>query len=584
MLPSGSGAHSLVFRFGVFQFHVSTLQLAKNGFGIRLRTQPARLLHLLLASGGKLVTRDAIRESLWEEGTTVDFEVGVNRCIRQLRAALGDDAATPRYIKTVPRLGYCFIAPVAGMPTVTAARPEFEPEAASASIAVLPFANLSGDAQDEYFSDGLAEEITNALAQIADLKVIARTSAFAFKGKNEDIRQIAATLGVSNVLEGSVRRSGEQVRVTVQLIRAEDGAHRSSKRYDRQMTDIFALQDEIAADIANQFRVRLRASKRVTRNVEAYQAYLEGRFHWHKYTPAAFEKALLCFERAVAIDGNYAEAYTGIAQCCLGQVTESGLPALDYLPKSAEAARRALELDNSDSESHAVLGQVAGMLDYDWVTAERHFIRALALNPLPYVRAAYAMWFLVPLGRPKDAVLEAERIIADDPMHLIGRLVYGASLFFAREYDRAAEACLRVLDIDASFSKVVQMLAFIRSLQGRFEESISWAEKFAQMLGHSYGGLWTLAHVYAAAGNQDAAVRTLRDLEEMQGSAQGSPTQIGMLYGLLGHRDRAFHWLQEAIRQRQPTLLLTDVRPGMDCLRDDPRFREIVEELNLSRR
>jgi TolB-like protein len=266
MSKVGSATEPSVYRFGVFQFHAATLELAKNGTSIRLQPQPARLLRLLLANAGNLVTRNLIRELLWKDGIIVDFETGVNRCIRQLRTALSDDAVTPRYIKTVPRVGYSFIAPAAGV-AAPAAGPESGNAAPPQSIAVLPFANLSGQPQDEYFGDGLAEEITNVLAQMQGLRVPARTSAFAFKGKNSDIRGIAAALDVDNVLEGSVRRNGTQIRVTVQLIEAATGTHLSSKRYDGQMTDIFALQDEIAADVARQFRVGPGTSRRFTSNV-----------------------------------------------------------------------------------------------------------------------------------------------------------------------------------------------------------------------------------------------------------------------------------------------------------------------------
>jgi TolB-like protein/Tfp pilus assembly protein PilF len=581
MPKPGSAQEPSAYRFGVFQFHAATLALAKNGTSIRLQPQPAKLLNLLLANAGNLITRDLIRELLWKDGTIVDFETGVNRCIRQLRTALRDDAVTPRYIKPLPRIGYSFIAPVAGGIAAPVARPESANATPTQSIAVLPFANLTGDPRDEYFGDGLAEEITNVLAQMVGLRVLARTSAFAFKGKNDDIRGIAAALDVDNVLEGSVRRNGGQIRVTVQLIEAATGTHLSSKRYDGQMTDIFALQDEIAADVARQFRVGPGTSRRFTSNAAACEAYLEGRFHWHKYAPAAFVKALACFDRAVAIDAGCAPAWAGISQCSLGLVTEAGFPALDYLPKAAEAARRSLELDDSNGEAHACLGQIAAMLYHDWASAARHFHRALALNPSPYVRIVYAAWHLCPLGRAPDAVLETGRIVADDPLNLIGRWTYGASLFFARDYERAAEEWSRLLDIDPSFSKALQALSVARGFQGRFEESIALARKLVEILGSTVHSLWALAQAYAVAGETGAARHALRDLEELQGSGKGAPTQMAVVYGLLGEADRAFACLEEAYRCRQPLLLLANVQPRLDCLRSDPRLHDMLARLNL---
>ncbi len=546
-----------------------------------MQPQPAKLLSLLLANAGNLIGRDVIRELLWKDGTVVDFETGVNRCIRQLRTALTDNAVTSRYIKTIPRIGYSFVAPVVGGVAPIAPSPAFENSVPARSIAVLPFSNLSGDPRDEYFSDGLTEEITNVLAQIAGLKVMARTSAFAFKGKNDDIRRIAAALDVDNVLEGSVRRSEGQVRVTVQLIEAATGAHLSSKRYDGQMTNIFALQDEIASDVARQFDVGPGVSRRSTLNVAANEACLEGRFHWHKYAPASFTKALACFERAVSIDMACAPAWTGIAQCCLGLVTEAGLSALDYLPKAAEAARHALEMDDSEAESHACLGQVAAMLYYDWTSAERHFRRSLALNPSPYVRIVYSGWYLAPLGRAKEAIAETGRIVANDPLNLIGRWTYGASFYFARDFDRAAEEWSRLLEIDPSFSKAQQALSVARGMQGRFEDGIALAQQFAENIGHTVHSLWALAQAYAVAGETERARCALRDLEGLTGSGKGAPTQMAILYGLLGEPDRAFACLEEAYGNRQPLLLLANVQPRMDCLRSDPRLHDMLAKLNL---
>lgn len=581
MPKAGLAKEPSAYRFGVFQFHAATLALAKNGASIRLQPQPARLLNLLLANAGSPITRELIRKLLWTDGTTVDFETGVNRCIRQLRTALSDDAATPRYIKTVPRIGYSFIAPVTGGGRVPAAGLQTGNATPPQSIAVLPFANLSGDPQDEYFGDGLAEEITNVLAQMVGLKVLARTSAFAFKGKNEDIRGIAGALDVDNVLEGSVRRNGGQIRVTVQLIEAATGTHLSSKRYDGQMTDIFALQDEIAADVARQFRVGPGTSRQYTSNAAACDAYLEGRFHWHKYAPGEFVKALACFDRAVAIDAACAPAWAGIAQCSLGLVTEAGFPALEHLPKAAEAARRALELDDSSAEAHACLGQVAAMLYHDWASSARHFQRAIALNPSPYVRITYSGWHLCPLGRARDAVAETARIVADDPLNLLGRWTNGASLFFARDFERAAEEWSRLLDVDPSFPKVIQALSVVRGFQGRFEEGISLAQKLVDILGHTVHSLWALAQAYAVSGETEAARRVLRDLEELPGSNKGAATQMAILYGLLGETDRAFVCLEEAYRNRQPLLLLANVQPRMDCLRSDPRLNDMLARLDL---
>ncbi len=571
---------SEIFQFGVFRFNSEMLELTRNGLRIPLQLQPARLLGLLLSSAGELVKREAIQESLWRDGTTVDFEVGVNRCVRQLRIALHDDATTPHYIKTIPRLGYCFIAPIAQSPTATSDVKQSEPDSSDSSIVVLPFANLSANPEDEYFSDGLAEEIICALAQIDGLRVIARTSAFAFKGRNEDIRQIAKILRVHYVLEGSVRRSADRIRVTVQLIHGTDGSHRMAKRYDRELTDIFALQDEISADIAAQLKVRL-APRQSTVNFPAFESYLEGRFHWRKYSPAEFEKAIECFERAVAADPGYAQAYTGIAQSRISLVTEAGVPALEMLPAAAVAARRALDLDPRDAEAHAALGQIAAMLDYDWPAAEKHFKRALALGAVPYVRLAYAIWYLLPHGRMAEAIAETDRVVREDPLHLIARLARAIALMFSGDQQAAREACLRVLEMDATFPRAIQCLSFVAGHQGHFEEGVVWAERLVTLWGNSYGTLYALGQAHAVAGNSEAARRVLADLKSLPGSTQACPARIGLIHGLLGDVDLAFDWLDLAIRHREPTILWMKNQPRMACLQRDRRFAATLKRLNL---
>src|ERR1700723_2148898 len=351
------------FRFGVFEFNQATGELLKGGSRIALQPQTAKLLDLLLNARGELVDRDVVRDALWDRNTTVDFELGVNRCVRQLRTVLNDTGNRSLFVETLARRGYRFIAPVAVVesdpdhehpPANTSAQAPPQP----GSIAVLPFANLTGGIEDEYFADGLAEEIINALAQIAELKVIARTSAFAFKGRNEDIRQIGNTLGAGMILEGSIRRSGKRVRVTIQLIRTSDAMHIFSRRYDHELEDVFALQDEIASDVATQLVPSMPKSsmgepsntlphfsvhtKRPTTNIAAYQALLEGRFHFRKFDPASFEKALECCELCLHLDPGCAAAYTEIATQYIGLAIGSrGRPGA-LIEKAAAMGRKGL--------------------------------------------------------------------------------------------------------------------------------------------------------------------------------------------------------------------------------------------------
>ena len=319
------------------------------------------------------------------------------------------------------------------------------------SIAVLPFANMSADKENEYFSDGLAEEILNLLTKIPGLKVIARTSAFSFRGKEQDIRKIAETLGVSHVLEGSVRRAGNRLRVTAQLIHAADGTHLWSERYDRDMTDIFAIQDEIGQAISEALKVRL-APRTRTVNIEAYQNYLKGQYYRARYTAESLAKAKECFEQALAIDPNYAPAYSGLAAYYYVLAALGMKPAGDVAPLAKSAAEKALAIDPANGEAHSVLGIVAAACDYDWKAADTHFRQAMAAEPVPpLVRYRYVMYYLLPLGRVADAMEQSRLGLETDPLSMILHFGMASSMYYAKQYLETIEYARRALEIDANF-------------------------------------------------------------------------------------------------------------------------------------
>jgi serine/threonine-protein kinase len=580
------------FRFGVFTFNSVSGELVKGGTRIRLQPQPAHLLTLLLRQAGEIVTRETIRAAVWDEQTTVDFELGMNRCVRELRGALLDDAKAPVYIETVPRRGYCFIAPVSVVRAQTeAARREHAPDAPAmpgsppVSIVVLPFANLGGDSgddrRDEYFGDGLAEEIMNALVQIPGLRVIARTSAFTFKGRNEDIRKIAETLGASHVLEGSVRRAGKQLRVTAQLIRADDGSQLSSNRYDREATDVFAIQDEISADVASQLKMRLLLRKRPDVNPAAHEAYLEGRFHWYKFTPSSFSRAFACYRRATAIDPDYAQALTGIAEFYIWMSIEAGTPPRTTLPKAAAAARQALDRDETEADAHAALGEVAAMLDYDWSTAAKHFQRARELSSGGNVKLRYLLWYLLPQGRTQEAAAESLDVMNQDPRFPLAHSSRATALFLGGSYQQAAECCLHALTNHPDFSPTLECMVAIRTCQGRFEEAFAWAHRLLDILGRSYVSLSSLGIAHAAAGDHQAAHRLLQEMNLQLHGASGSATAMACIHALLGEKDEAFQWMNRAIARRDPRMLWIRTLPWLDSLRSDPGFFELLREMNL---
>jgi serine/threonine protein kinase/tetratricopeptide (TPR) repeat protein len=483
------------------------------------------------------------------------------------------------------------LAAISGISShATAALPHLEapssPVDRTPSIAVLPFANMSRDSDDEYFSDGLAEEIINALTQVPELKVIARTSAFAFKGKNEDIRKIAETLGVSSVLEGSVRRAGARIRVTAQLIRAEDGSHLWSQRYESEMTDVFAIQDEISAAIVQQLRLNLMGHsllKRAATNVAAYEATLEGRYHLTQYTPAAIERGRQCFERAIALDPQYAPAYAGLADFHIWQAAVGSAPTLQALPLGRQAALRALELDPQLAEAHALLGQICAALDYDWGAAEQHYLRAIASNPAAAaVRFTYAYWCLRPTGRLAEALSEAERALELDPLSQSYGVVRAYLLSFAGRYEEAVKVARRSFDMNPSHSLAQFVLSYVLACQGRSEEAVDLAERALQIHGRYPLSLAWVGGVLAMTGHRDAARGIVAELEAMAGATSSVAGPLTVVNSALGNLDEAFRWADRAIDQRDQQVIGLKTTPFFENLRSDPRYPALLQRMSLT--
>ena len=586
MSSSLSNPTSRRLRFDAFEFDMDTGELQKGGIRLLLQPQPATLLSLLLSSPGELVRRESIRQALWGDDTTVDFELGMNRCVRQLRAALLDTRDTPRYIETLPRRGYRFIASVsvqsdAPAPAKTA-RQAAPVSTSRPSIAVLPFANLSGNPEDEYFSDGLTEEIINGLAQIGGLTVISRTSAFAFKGKNEDIRQIAESLGVSMVLEGSVRRAGGRMRITSQLIRAADGAHLSSKRYDREIVDIFEIQDEISVDIATQLKVRLVLRPHPTTNLDAYEAFLEGRYHWHKFSPEGFVKALECYSRAIAIDPDYGPAYTGIAEFHFALCLDYASAPDQALARAMEAGQRAVELNELDGEAHAALAYITIVKNWDWETARQHVLRALELNPGSHVvRFTDAFWRLLPYGRTAEAIEQVDRAVEEDPFMAVGHSFRAAALLYSGEFEAAEKAALRSLELGPDGPNALQILSFSYAFSGQPDEALRRANQLSKVHPNSYTTLNTLGVAYALAENRAGAYAVIDEMKSRPDCAKICATGPAYIYSLLGDNDSAFEWLERAAEFRDHRLAWINCHPCATPLKSDPRFRDLLHRINL---
>ena len=455
------------------------------------------------------------------------------------------------------------------------------------SIAVLPFANMSADKENEYFSDGLAEEIINALTQVSGLKVTARTSAFSFRGKDVKIADIARELGVAHVLEGSVRKAGSRIRVTAQLIKAADGFHVWSERYDRELTDAFAIQDEISTAIVGQLKISLAANqplvKRTTTNPAAYEAFLEGRHHWYRFTPSGMARGREYFEKAVAIDPGFAPAYAGLAETYFMRAILGGVEPRKALPQMAESARKAIELDDTNADAHSMLALFHLLYEYDWQTCEEQFRRALELAPASnHVRFPYAYWYLRGIGRIDEATKELESILEQDPLAASNHYGKGVALATQRRYAEAAASARRALEIEPNYLTAMIGLASALAYDGRFEEAVAAAERLVEVHGRWPVTLGPLGDVYALAGRKQDAQNVIAELLAFAQRTYVGAHFLAAHYALLGERDAAFEWIAKAIDQREPLVIFIGTWRAFDGLRSDSRYSGLLRRMNLA--
>jgi serine/threonine-protein kinase len=459
------------------------------------------------------------------------------------------------------------------------------PAESEASIAVLPFANLSGDKDNEYFSDGLAEEILNALTKLHGLKVAARTSAFAFKGRNEDIRLIGETLHVTHVLEGSVRKAGSRLRITAQLISIADGCHVWSERYDREMTDIFAIQDEISQAIVTVLKLKLakpasRALGRRPVEPEAYESYLKGRFFWNKRTESDLNRSIEYFLRAIELDPAYALAYAGLSDAYVLLGIFGVRAPGDVYPKARAAAERALEIDETLAEPHAALGHVLTAYDWDFQGAETEYKRALDLNSSYPTAHQWYGHLLAVTGRYAEGIAEVTRARDLDPLSVPINAFVGLIYMKARKSREAVEAARKGVDLDPNNPFAHWILARALDAQNELSESVAESEKAARLSGGGQASTAQLGCAYARIGDTAKAHKIIDQLAELSRTKYVSPYDIAIIYTGLGEKDLALEWLEKAYEERAVRLLeLPD--PAFDTLRSDPRFQDLVKRIGL---
>jgi TolB-like protein/Tfp pilus assembly protein PilF/tRNA A-37 threonylcarbamoyl transferase component Bud32 len=453
----------------------------------------------------------------------------------------------------------------------------------AASIAVLPFVNLSADKENEYFGDGLAEEIINVLTKVPDLRVIARTSAFAFRGKEQDLRTIGERLRVGTILEGSVRRAGNRIRVTAQLINVADESHRWSERYDREMTDIFAIQDDIAQAIANALKVKFAGSQRRTANIEAFQNYLKGLYWYQRYDQDSLMKAKEAFKQALGHDPSYAPAYAGLAVFYYGLGALGIKRMMEMAPLAKSAAEKALAIDPTLSEARSVLGLISGAVEYDWKSAERHFQAAMAFDPVPpLVRVRYALYFLTPLRRFEEAVAQYQRALETDPLSMMVHFGLAFALYCERRYDEAIEHAARAVELYPDYWLVHFGMGLAQAQRGSLQHSIASLERAVQLSPSFSLAAGFLAASYARSGNPDHAEKLMEEVRQRSSKHYVSAVCFAVYDAAVGQADKTFEFLQAALAERDPYLTRMDAEPYFDPFRSDPRYRDLLGRMNLA--
>jgi TolB-like protein/tetratricopeptide (TPR) repeat protein len=565
-------------RFGVFEVDFESRELRKQGSRLRLEEKPFQVLELLLERAGQVVTRHSLRQRLWPD-THVGFEHSLNTAVNKLRELLGDSAQSPRYVETLPRLGYRFIAPLE--------KPKrYVSPTGKRMLAVLPFENLNGSPEQEYFADGLTEEMISHLGQLSPkrLGVIARTSSIQYRGTKKSIGTIAEELHVDYVLEGSLRREGKCVRITAQLIEAQEQTHLWSASYDRDFRDVLDVQAEVARQIGNALAIELLPedpSKSVCFDATAHESYLRGRFYFGQRSEAALKKAIASFEAALSVEPACARSLSGIADCCALLCWFGALAPREAGPRATAAATRAIEIDGTLSEPHASLGLVKFWYNWDWRGAEEEFLRAIELNPSYSSAHQWYASYLNAMGRFEEAQTEHWRGRELDPLSPILHMNAAEPFFFSRQFDRAIEHLLTLLEQEPRFFPALFNLGRAYVQKGMYEEAISAFEKAVQFSGNREG-LPALAHAFALSGQLEQARGILEELRHVpEGRYQASPL-IARIHLGLGEIDEAFECLRKGIEERSFWTVFLKVDPVYDPMRSDPRFPELLQSAGFA--
>jgi len=645
-------------RFGVFETDLETGELRKHGLRLKLSEQPFQILALLLAKPGEIVSREELRERLWPSETFVDFDHGLNNAVMRLREVLGDSSEHPRFIETLPRRGYRFIAPVeqlyesAAAPTpqeavalISKSESGFARAAAPApavagavaeaahgrfsfsriallvvavlagsalisgiavhyvrgvdaskakgnrtnSLVVLPLENLSGDKEQDYFADGMTDDLIANLAKIRSLRVVSRSTAMAYKGTHKTVSQIAAELKVDAVVEGTVMHVGNRVRITAELVQVSTDQHLWADTYESPIGDVLALQNRVSSAIVDEIRINLtqkdkeRLAQKPAVSPEAYEEYLKGRYYWNKRSSEGFAKAIGYFEDATRRDPQYALAYAGLADCygIIGATIYGTVPAAEAAPKAKAAAIRALAIDPSLAEAETSLATAKFNYDWDWAGAAEGFKKAMQMDPTyPTAYQRYSL-YLSAMGRPDDSFEQIKKARDLDPLSLSINVSLGWRLYLAREYDRAIAQLRDTLELDPNYVWAHVNLGQAYEQKSEYMSAIQEFQRAVELSSSSPLAISALAHAYALSGNHAGATKLLAELQSRARKQYVSPYYLAIVYLGLGKNDLAMDWLEKAYTDRSNGLVFLKVESELDPLRANPRFLALQAKLNF---
>jgi TolB-like protein/Tfp pilus assembly protein PilF len=550
--------------FGDCTFDSEARTLVRGAETVRLSGKAFQLLELLLAARPNPVSKTDLFAKLWPD--TFVSEANLASLIKEIRAAIDDDARAPRFVRTAHRFGYAFSGPV----TETPERSGIE------SIAVLPFANKSGHADLDYLTDGLAESLINTLTSIEGLRVAPRASSFRYR--ESDLGNVRRELNVRAALTGRIRVVGDAVNLQVELIDLVKDAQLWGRQFQAPIRGIFALEEELSRDVVTALRLRIsgetdrRLRKRYTESAGAYQLYLKGRHHWNRRTAEGIERAIFFFESAIDADSAYAPAYSGLADCYIALASRDLYPSLQLMPKAEAAARRALELDGELSEAHASMGAIHEVFHWQWDRAQEEYLTALRLNP-GYVTAR--QWYALALahrGRIPEALAQMTVAAESDPLSFHLNANTAVVHYLGRAYDDAEEFCNRALEINPHHEPAHFTLGLAHQQRGRVEEARGELERALTI---SRGE----PHVVAALGALEQSRARLDALAELSLTRDVSPVHFATVHVALGEHEQALEWLERAYESRSGWLVYLATEPRFDALRGEARFEELLERL-----